>query len=130
MLDTNAVSEAIKGNAATIERVVDVPMTSICISVITEAELLFGLAQRPEATKLARRIHEFLKRVTILPLDCTVAALYGPLRARLHKRGKAIIGLDLLIAAHALTANAILVTNDAAFRHVDGLQVEDWSKEP
>ena len=130
MLDTNAVSQAIKGNAATVKRMVDVPMASICISVVTEAELLFGLAKRPAATRLASRIHEFLKRVNSLPLDSTVAARYGPLRAQLEQRGKAIIGLDLLIAAHAIAANAILVSNDAAFRHVEGLQVEDWSKDP
>jgi predicted nucleic acid-binding protein len=52
---------------------------------------------------------------------------YGLLRAEMQRIGKSLSALDMLIAAHALSLGATLVTTDAAFRHVPGLSVEDWS---
>jgi hypothetical protein len=60
------------------------------------------------------------------PSDRRVAAAYGPLRADLQRRGLSFGSLDLMIAAHALSADATLVSNDKAFQRLDGLVVEDW----
>ncbi len=126
MLDTNTVSYLIKGHPAVSRRVVSVPMASLCVSSITQGELLFGLAKRPEAKRLHMAVREFLLRVDVLPWDSAIAECYGAVRAELERQGKLLGLLDLLIATHALGTDAILVTNDQAFCQVDGLHVEDW----
>jgi tRNA(fMet)-specific endonuclease VapC len=127
MLDTNTVSQLVKAHPVVARNVVAAPLASLCISSITEGELLFGLAKRPEAKRLHAVVKEFLRRVDVLPWDSTVAQRYGTIRADLERRGKTLAPLDLLIAAHALGAGATLVTNDRAFRQVAGLHLEDWT---
>lgn len=127
MLDTNAVSGLIKSHPALIQRIVEVPMASLCISVITEAELLFGLAKRPNAKRLHRIVQEFLRRVDVLPWDSAVAQHYASVRADMERQGKILAALDLLIAAHALAIGATLVTSDRAFAQVSQLLLEDWA---
>jgi tRNA(fMet)-specific endonuclease VapC len=65
--------------------------------------------------------------VEVLPWDGTVAVRYGALRADLERQGRTLGAIDLLIAAHALTVQAVLVSNDRAFRQVEGLVLEDWT---
>jgi tRNA(fMet)-specific endonuclease VapC len=127
MLDTNTVSHLIKAHPAVTRRVVAAPMASLCISAITEGELLFGLAKRPDAKRLQLAVQEFLRRVDVLPWNSASATRYGTVRADLQRQGKILAPLDLLIAAHALSMDAILVTNDRAFGQVSGLHAEDWT---
>ena len=129
MLDTNIVSHLIKNHANVVKQVVATPMTSLCISAITEGELLFGLAKRPEAKQLHRIVHELLLRIEILPWNSTIAKTYGTLRSNIEAKGNLLAPLDLLIAAHALSTNTTLVTNDQAFTRVPDLLIEDWTKE-
>ena len=129
LLDTNTVSYIIKGRPVRVrEHLLSVPMEHISISVITEAELLFGVARHPDATRLKLAIDEFLIRVSIMPWDSKAAQTYGDLRAELEKRGVAMGNLDMMIAAQALAEGAILVSSDRAFRRVKGLEIEDWTK--
>lgn len=127
MLDTNTVSHLVKSHPRVTQNLVDVPIASLSISSITEGELLFGLAKRPEAKKLHLIVREFLRYVDVLPWDSQVAGDYGLIRAELEKQGKIIAPLDLLIAAHALSIKAILVTNDRAFSQIPQLIIEDWT---
>ncbi len=127
MLDTNTVSHLIKKHPAVSRRVVDVPMASLCISAITEGELLFGLAKRPDAKRLHTVVREFLLRVDAIPWNSETAACYGTVRADMERQGKVLGSLDLLIAAHALHLGSVLVTNDRAFCQVADLHVEDWT---
>ena len=126
MLDTNTVSYLIKGHPAIARRVVNVPMASLCVSSITQGELLFGLAKRPDAKRLHTAVREFLLRVDVLPWDSAIAECYGAVRADMERQGKILGPLDLLIATHALGVGAILVANDQAFCQVVGLLIEDW----
>ena len=126
MLDTNTISHLIKAHPAVAQHVVDVPMASLCISAITEGELLFGLAKRPDAKRLHLVVRELLLRVDVLPWDRVVAERYGSARAEMARQ--ILAPLDLLIATHALSVDAVLVTNDQSFRLVDDLKVEDWTK--
>lgn len=127
MLDTNTVSHLLREHPAVARRIVAVPMASLCISAITEGELLFGLAKRPAAKQIHVAVREFLRRVDVLPWDSTAAALYGTVRADMARQGKVLAPLDLLIATHALSVGAALVTNDHAFSQMTSLHIEDWT---
>jgi tRNA(fMet)-specific endonuclease VapC len=127
MLDTNVVSQLIKKHPAVVSRVTATPMAALCISAITEGELLFGLAKRPAATQLHAVVTEFLKRVDVLPWDSSAAETYGTLRAALETQGKTLAALDMLIGAHAASVGAVLVTNDRAFQQINDLRMEDWT---
>lgn len=129
MLDTSTASYIIKGNIPAVRRrLVRVPMEQIAISAVTEGELRYGVARRPDATHLQTIVEEFLLHVTILPWDSDAAQQYGQLRAGLERDGQPIGNLDTMIAAHALAADAILVTHDHAFSRIKKLKVEDWTK--
>lgn len=126
MLDTNTVSQLLRGNPAVVSKVQSVPMSALCISVITEAELNHGLAKRPQAHKLRALVEEFLKRVDTLSWDSPAADTYGQILAEAEASGKTHGALDLLIAAHSLSAEAVIVTSDQAFSYIKCIQVEDW----
>jgi len=129
LLDTNAASYVIKGNFPRVrERLLKVPMAEVGISVVTEAELRFGVARRPEAVTLKKVVEEFLLRVEVLPWNSESARCYARIRAGLEKEGEPMGNLDLMIAAQALAVEAVLVTHDRVFRRVKGLKVEDWSR--
>ncbi len=65
MLDTNSVSHLIKRQPNLVERVVGAPMTALCISAVTEGEMRFGLARRPEAKALHAAVVELLRRLDV-----------------------------------------------------------------
>ena len=127
MLDTNAVSDFIKGQGNVRTMGMSLPTTSLFISAITEAELHFGLAKKPDAVALHHLVHEFLSRVEVLPWDTECAIHYGTLRADLERQGKPLGNLDMLIAAHAVSNGLVRVTKDKAFGQVSELHTEDWS---
>ena len=129
LLDTNMASYVIKGNVLRVrERLLKVPMAEVGISVITEAELRFGVARKPEAVRLKTAVEEFLLRVEVLPWDSEAAQHYAVIRTTLERTGAPMGNLDMMIAAQALAAQAVLVTHDRVFRRVKGLKVEAWSK--
>lgn len=131
MLDTSVASHVIKGDIPRIrEKLISFPIESIVISSVTQAELLYGLAKRSYPKGLSARVHEFLIRVDVLPWDHEVASVYGGLRAKCEASGISLSPLDMMIAAHAKTVNAVLVTRDKAFSRIpDGLRVESWDQD-
>jgi len=129
MLDTNMASYVIKGHPAEArQRLAILPMESIVVSVITQAELFYGLARKGHPAALTSLIREFLLRVQVLPWDEGVATVYGNLRASCVASGIALGALDMMIAAHAVATKATLVTHDKVFSLVpdEVLTVEDW----
>ena len=117
MLDTNTVSYITKGHSkAARARMLNLEEDEVvCLSVITEAEIRYGLAKRPEAVALRERMEWFLAAVKVLPWGRDEARAYGVLRANLESSGKTLENMDMLIAAHAIAIGAVLVTNDKAF---------------
>ena len=109
------------------KRVITAPTNSLCISAITEGEICFGLAKRPEAKKLHRVVTEILLRVDVLPWNREVAQVYGNLRAELESVGKQPEPVDILTAAHALQVGAVFITSDLPFQYIANLVVEDWA---
>jgi tRNA(fMet)-specific endonuclease VapC len=129
LLDTNTASNVIKGNFPHVrERLLKVPMAEVGISVITEAELRFGVARKPAAVGLKTVVEEFLLRVETLPWDSEAAQQYGQIRGALERVGQPMGNLDMMIAAHALAAQVVLVTHNHVFRQVKQLKIEDWGK--
>ena len=127
LLDTNAVSAALKGNAALDRRLQDLPAAAWCISAVTRAELRFGVARRPNATRLAQVVDAFLAATRTEAWDAKAADEHGRLRAALAAKGRRIGDFDEMIAAHALALGAILVTDNMRhFSRVSGLKSENW----
>ena len=101
----------------------------IGISTITVSELQYGVAKSTHRKENQHRLDEFLAPLEILVYDEIAARTYGDIRFQLEKRGKLIGPLDLLIAAHALSQNLIMVTNnDREFKRIKNLEVEKWTK--
>ena len=129
LLDTNTASYVIKGNFPRVrDHLLRVPMAEVGISVITEAELRFGVARLPAATRLKLAVEEFLIRVEILPWDSDAARQYADLRASMEAEGTPMGNLDMMIAAQALAGGVVLVTHDRVFRRVKGLKNVDWTQ--
>jgi tRNA(fMet)-specific endonuclease VapC len=127
MLDTNTVSGLLKGQPNVATRLKAAAAENVCLSVVTEAELLFGVAKRPDAAKLRIAVDELLAAIDVLPWTSATARRYGILRTELERRGRPLGALDMMIAAHAAEHDMTLVTNDRAFGAVLGLRIEDWT---
>ena len=127
MLDTNAISYFTRGNDNVQRAILARDYSELCISSIVEAELLYGIERNPRSTRVARIVREFLSRIESLPWTSQEAGCFSITRTRMEAVGKTLDLNDMLIAAHALSIGATLVTSDRAFRHVPGLDIEDWS---
>jgi tRNA(fMet)-specific endonuclease VapC len=121
LLDTNTVSYILTGRSSTARRKLDDNLGQAAISTITEGELRFGLAKNPNAVKLRKAVESFLAVITVLPWDSAAARSYGVMRAKMAAAGTPLGALDMMIASHAASLDAILVTTDKAFRHAEGL---------
>lgn len=101
----------------------------IAVSTITISELQYGVWKNKKRRFNKQRVEEFLTPLEILTYDEFSANIYGEIRLQLEKRGESIGPLDLLIAAHALSKNLILVTNnEKEFKRIKNLKVENWVK--
>lgn len=99
----------------------------ICLSSVTVAELWFGV-NKSGSRKNELALNEFLAAFELLAFDKKVAKVYGRVREKLESIGKPIGPLDTQIAAHALTLNLTLVTNNVnEFKRVEGLKLENWA---
>lgn len=126
MLDTNAVSYALRGQGRVGKRIRARVPSELCISAITVAELRYG-AEKRQSAKLSALIDTFVDSVTVEVFGMVEASRYGALAAHFATAGTPIGQFDTLIAAHALTLGVTLVTsNTRHFGVVPGLVVEDW----
>jgi tRNA(fMet)-specific endonuclease VapC len=131
LLDTNTVADIVSGHSKAARRAMSqlIEHSPIAISAITEGELLYGLARKPEAIRLRTGVEAFLSAIQIRYWDSAAARAYGSLRARMAASGKSLSNnMDLLIAAHAVAMDAILVTRDGAFSQIEALRpVVNWA---
>lgn len=126
LLDTNTVSDAVKGRADVLARLELAPVGCVAISSVTLGEIRYGLAWKHRPTGLTRIVEEFLRRVDVLQWGDREANHYGTLRAECRRKGITIGALDLLIASQAHAAGAVLVTGDKTLRSIPGLKTENW----
>jgi tRNA(fMet)-specific endonuclease VapC len=124
MLDTNTVSYIVRGQSrAARDRLDGLKINEVgCISVVTEDEIHYGLAKKPPSRAFREILNDFLGKIQILPWGSDEAQAYGTLRFKLERAGKSLSALDMLIAAHAISTNATLVTGDKAFAQVEDLR--------
>ena len=128
MLDTNIASFLLRNNEHVKAHLRTHKPQEIALSSITKAELLYGLAKRPEATRLHDAVHVLLGTFDILPWHTDIAGYYGRLRADLENEGISLSDLDMLIASHALAQDLTLITNDKIFANITRLKTADWTK--
>ena len=122
MLDTNTASGLLKGQPNVAARLKAARPEQVCLCG-DGGRLLYGVAKRPEATRLRASVNEFLSAIDVLPWTSATARRYAALRAELERRGRPLGPLDLMIAAQAAEHDALLVTNDCTFGMVPGLPI-------
>jgi tRNA(fMet)-specific endonuclease VapC len=131
LLDTDTCSYVIRNRPESArQRMNAVPLDQQGISVVTYAELLYGV-RRSSSKRINRRVVDaFVRHLFILDWNREAAECYAEIRTTLERKGKPIGGMDMLIAAHALSLNAVVVTNNARhFGEVPNLAVENWTHE-
>jgi tRNA(fMet)-specific endonuclease VapC len=132
LLDTNICIEIIcRKSPELLARLVALPVGEAGVSAITAAELWASVQKSRDPARNAEALAMFLLPLEVAAFDYAAAEAYGRVRAQLEDAGAPIGPLDTLIAGHALSLAAILVTNNAAeFGRVAGLRVEDWLTRP
>lgn len=132
MLDTDTCSYVMKrSHPLVLKRLQTVPVSDVCMSIVTKAELLYGVEVSPRRNQDAAALAAFLPYVEALALTDAAANHYAEIRADLKKRGAMIGANDLLIAAHARGLGITLVTNNTQeFERVPGLAIENWTTPP
>lgn len=129
MLDTNICSYIIRNRPQSIkEKLQEVEKHhTVALSSIVVSELLYG-ARKKESPKLSKIVAAFINNFVIYDYSKVSAQSYANIRTDLEKKGQIIGANDLLIASHALSLEAVLVTNNTReFERVEGLLLEDWS---
>jgi tRNA(fMet)-specific endonuclease VapC len=124
LLDTSVCVDILRGSVAATGLP---PAGRCCLSSIVTAELRTGVAKTPANTARARKLEDFIRLFPVRDFDDAAARHYGEIRAELEKKGTTIGPLDLLIAAHARSLGASLVTgNIREFRRVKDLKLTEW----
>jgi tRNA(fMet)-specific endonuclease VapC len=111
-----------------LERLRAYALGEVGISVITYAELRYGVENSARAEENLQRLEQFLLPLEVAPLDIEAGRTYGRVRAQLRREGRLIGANDLFIAAHALSLGATLVTHNVReFERIEGLRLERWT---
>jgi tRNA(fMet)-specific endonuclease VapC len=131
MLDTDTASYIIKRRTPAIgAKLAAIPPSLVCVSVVTRAELQYGLKHLPAGHRLHIGVHRFLSIVRALPWDAEAADAYADIRHQLVSSGQPIGEMDMMIAAHSHAARAVLVTNNVRhYERIPGLILANWSEE-
>jgi tRNA(fMet)-specific endonuclease VapC len=128
MLDTNICSYILKKHPAVVkQKFEEIGSCNISLSAIVLAELYYGAARHPKGVVIRREIDDFATRLSVIPWDEIAADHYGAIRSSLEKAGTPAGAMYMLIAAHARSCGAILVTNNLReFDRIQGLTAVNW----
>jgi len=132
MLDTNICIYILKERPnAVLKKFEKVGIEQICISIVTYAELKFGVEKSLSKKKNQKVLDEFTDRLSILPWDEEAANQYAKIRFSLERKGTPIGNMDLLIASHARSRRDTLVTNNLKeFKRIPDIKLENWIPNP
>ena len=127
-LDTNICIYLLNRRPASVfHKLSQYPPQKIAISTIVVSELQFGIAKSQQRKRNQQRLDIFLTPFAIVPYNHAAAKLYGEIRYALERMGRPIGREDLMIAAHVLSADATLITNNGKeFSRVPDLKIENW----
>ena len=129
MLDTDMCSYIIRERPESVrQRFKTLAMEQLCVSVVTYAELIYGV-ERSSSKRVNRPvIEDFVRHLDVMDWDTEAADQYGVIRAKLEAAGTLIGAMDMMIAAHAKSIKAVLVTNNQKhFNKVRGLKIDNWA---
>jgi tRNA(fMet)-specific endonuclease VapC len=129
MLDTDTCSYIMKrSNDLVLKRLQKVPVSEVCVSIITKSELLYGVELSPRRQQDEQALHAFVGHVEVLGFTDEASFHYARIRADLKQRGTMIGANDLFIAAHARSLGLTLVTNNTReFGRIRNLYIENWT---
>ena len=129
LLDTNICIYLIKRRPESVIReLAKQAVGEVGISTITAAELWHGVVRSQSVERSRAALEQFMVPLVIAEFDAAAAIVYGQIRVALERQGRSIGPFDNLIAAHALTLGATLVTNnEREFQRVPGLTVVNWA---
>lgn len=129
MLDTNICIYIIKNRPASVLKFFkQYRIGELCVSSICVSELYYRACKSQHQEKNISALERFLLPLDIAQYDLDAAIEYGKIRADLEKQGNVIGGLDFLIAAHAKSLKATLITNNTKeFDRVSDLKIENWA---
>lgn len=129
LLDTNICVYVIRGRRQEVlTRFAQHALADLMVSSVTAAELYFGIEKSDYREDNLAVLDNFLAPLVMAPFDGAASKVYGRIRVDLERRGLPIGPLDTLIAAHALSLDAVLVTNNVReFARVPGLRLENWA---
>jgi tRNA(fMet)-specific endonuclease VapC len=130
LLDTNILSDAVRNPAGVVakklSRFTRAERRNLCTSIMAAAELRFGVLNN-DSPRLRNRVEEILRSIDVLPLKEDADRHYAQLRLHLERSGSPIGANDMSIAAHALSAGCILVSDNVReFNRVPGIRLENW----
>lgn len=127
-LDTNICSYILRRQPPEmIERFTLLDRKQLWLSAIVAAELRFGALKR-KSTKLQTAVEAWLAGFDVQPWSLDATHHYAQIRTSLEALGKPIGNMDLMIAAHAMAEDSVVVTNNAReFHRVPGLALEEWA---
>lgn len=130
LLDTNICIYIIKQKPAKVlEKFKRLHPSDVGISSITLAELEYGIAKSQQSEKNRIALNQFLITLEIVKFDEKASNIYGDVRAELERKGLVIGAMDMLIAAHAISLDLILVTNNVKeFSRIPNLRLENWAE--
>src|SRR5688572_12816040 len=129
MLDTDSVSFILRGEGGVGARLTTHAPSEVCLSAMSLSELRFG-ADKRRAKRLHKLIDTFIATIQVVSFDAAAATMFGRVCAALRSKGTPIGILDTLIAAHAMSLNLTLVTNNTKhFKQVHGLKTQNWFHE-
>lgn len=127
ILDTDICIYWLKGNKEIFEKVEQIDVDNLGITIITLAELKYGAYKSKYVKENLRNINNFLRKIMVLPLEEKAADKFGKIKTALSKAGQIVDDFDILIATITLSTNGILVTrNIAHFKRIAGLHYENW----
>ena len=129
MLDTDMCSYIIRERPESVrQRFKTLAMEQLCVSVVTYAELIYGV-ERSSSKRVNRPvIEDFVRHLDVMDWDTVAADQYGVIRAKLEAAGTLIGAMDMMIAAHAKSIKGVLVTNNQKhFTKVKGLRIDNWT---
>lgn len=128
MLDTNICIYLIKRKpVGVLERFRSLSLGDIGVSSITVVEMFYGIHKSSSPVQNKVALEQFLAPLEIADFDARAAEHCGQVRAYLESKGTPIGAYDLLIASHACSMGATLVTNNVSeFSSVPGISLENW----